>query len=179
MNVSEAVRWPGGAGLPVRLWLRSLVERGACRRTFPERGRAQGLDAGRGSGRRSEGPRLHTPAKDSAERKAVLDALRPSVEKDLEQKVVIVIDHLAVKDGYAFLTGRPVQPDGKPIDYRKTHYREDLEEGVFDGNVSALFREEGAGWTVVTSAFGSTDVPWVSWPEKFHAPKEIFPAGVE
>ena len=61
---------------------------------------------------------LHTPAKDSAERKAVLDALRPSVEKDLEQKVVFMIDHLAVKDGFAFLTGRPVQPDGKAIDYR-------------------------------------------------------------
>ena len=122
---------------------------------------------------------LHTPEKDSAERKAILDALRPAVEKELEQKVVFVIGHLAVKDGFAFLTGRPTQPSGQKIDYRKTRYRQDLEEGVFDDNLSALLRDEGAGWKVVTYAMGSTDVPWVGWAEKYSAPKEIFPHGIE
>lgn len=120
---------------------------------------------------------LHTPKKGSAERKAILDALRPWVEKQLGQEVILLVDHLAVKDGFAFLTGRPLQPNGKRIDYLKTSYKEVVEQGFFDDNLSALFRQEGSGWKLITSSLGSTDVPWVSWPKEHNAPTEIFPGG--
>lgn len=126
-----------------------------------------------------EATALHTPAKGSPERAAILDAIRPWTENELGQPVIFSIDHLAVKDGYAFMSGSPLQPDGKPIDYRKTRFRKDLEEGVFSGNLSALVRRTDTGWTLLASSLGATDVPWVSWPADHGAPKEIFPGPID
>src|SRR5262245_3042613 len=71
-----------------------------------------------------------TPKSGSPERKAIVDALRAPVEKDLRRKVVFKIDHLKLQDGWAFLIGRPQQPDGKRMDYRGTQYEEAIKDGA-------------------------------------------------
>ena len=64
---------------------------------------------------------LHTPERGSEERKAIMDALRPPVEKKLRQQVIFKVDHLKVQNGWAFLIGKPQRLDGTAVDYSE-HY---------------------------------------------------------
>jgi hypothetical protein len=115
-----------------------------------------------------------SPKQGSAERRAIMEALRVPVERQLKQKTVFVINHLKVKQGWAFLTGRPQQPDGKPINYKKTPYASALEAGAFDDGISALLHQKGKKWVVVQYSIGATDVPWEDWDKRFKAPSAIF-----
>ena len=117
----------------------------------------------------------YTPDKGSAERKAIADALRVPVERKLKQGVIFRIDHLMVRNGWAFLLGTPRRPDGGPIDYRNTPYAEAQKAGAFDDGVVALLHKVGGRWRVVQYVIGATDVPYVDWDRKYHAPAEIFP----
>lgn len=57
--------------------------------------------------------RVHTPAAGSAERKAIMDILRPRCEADLGQKVIFRVQMLGVADQRAFARVVPTQPEGK------------------------------------------------------------------
>lgn len=116
----------------------------------------------------------YTPAPQTAERKAIADALRAPVEKKLKKSVVFKIDHLKVQDGWAFLRGVPQRPDGKPMDYGDTSYRQQRDLGMFDDQISALLRKKGGKWVVVTYDIGATDVVYLNWAEQHKAPPAIF-----
>jgi hypothetical protein len=118
-----------------------------------------------------------TPKQGSAERKAIMDSLRPPVEKSLKQKVIFQIDHLKVQGNWAFMTGKPRTPSGKAIDYRKTAYKEAIDAGAFDDWICALWKRNGKKWKLVQYAIGATDVVWDGWYQKYGAPKAIFPYG--
>ena len=120
-------------------------------------------------------PRLHAPKDGSHEYKAILDALRVPVEQKLQQKVLFVVQGIEVQDGYAFMQGRPVQPDGAHIDYSHTVYSEAVQAGAFDDAVSALLRWRAGSWTVLTYNIGATDVTWLPWASDYGAPEAIFP----
>lgn len=121
---------------------------------------------------------LH-PAPGTAERKAILDGLRPAVERDLHQKVVFEVQTLNVQDGFAFLDGIPRTASGGNIDYSRTRYAAELEEGILDGgddaNIFALLKLNGAKWKLLTFVIGPTDVAYADWWRRFRAPKAIFP----
>jgi hypothetical protein len=119
--------------------------------------------------------RPYTPDKGSAERKAITEALRVPVEKKLKQEVIFKIDHLTVQRGWAFLLGTPRRPDGGQIDYRYTAYAEAYKAGAFDDGVMALLHKVGGQWRVVQYVIGATDVAYLGWDRKFHAPAAIFP----
>lgn len=53
------------------------------------------------------------------ERKQILDAARPAIERVLRQPVQFVVDRLNVDSDWALLTGELRQASGKPIDWRK------------------------------------------------------------
>ncbi len=116
----------------------------------------------------------HTPAPGSAERKAIADALRAPVEKELRQKVVFKIDHLKASGDWAFLRGVPQRPGGGQVDYSATPYRQRIEDGVFDDWICALLRKQGGEWRVVTYIIGATDVAFLDWAEKYKAPPALF-----
>ncbi|MCI0490013.1 MAG: hypothetical protein L0229_25760 [Blastocatellia bacterium] len=118
--------------------------------------------------------RAYTPKPGTAERKAIMDALRAPVEKELKKRVVFKANHLKVQDGWAFLGGVPQQPGGKAMDYRGTPYQEAIRSGAFDDNIFALLRIEGGKWKVVTYVIGATDVPYIGWDEQYKAPSAIF-----
>jgi hypothetical protein len=115
-----------------------------------------------------------TPAAGSAERKAIMDALRIPVEKKLKQKVIFKVEHLKALNGWAHLRGRPLQPGGKPINFRGTEWQQAIEDGVFDDGVYALLRKKNGKWKVVTYNIGATDVVWDTWDEDYGAPLAIF-----
>jgi len=86
---------------------------------------------------------LHSPPAGSPERKAIMDALRIPVEKELKQNVVFVTQSLKVESGWAFLSGKPQQKNGKPVDYSITEYSGRVEDGMFDDNIFALLQRRG------------------------------------
>jgi hypothetical protein len=126
-----------------------------------------------GSPSQSQG-QPYTPASQTAERKAIADALRVPVEMKLKKSVVFKIDHLKVQDGWAFLRGVPQRPDGRPVDYSDTSYRRQKELGMFDDQISALLKKEDGKWVVVVYDIGATDVVYLDWAEKHKAPPAIF-----
>src|SRR5215471_16782802 len=109
----------------------------------------------------------YTPKQGSAERNAIMDALRKPVEAKLKQKVVFAVSHLKVQDGWAFLYGTPQQPGGKPIDYSITPFKQEYKEGVFDNNFSALLHKKDDEWLVVALNIGATDVVWEDWSKQY------------
>ena len=118
---------------------------------------------------------VHTPEKSSAERKAILDALRVPVEKELKQKVIFAIDNFNVQGTWAFVSGTPQNEDGDKPDYTGTPYQEAVEAEMFDNNFFALLKNTGGKWRVVTRAIGCTDVCFAPWWKDHKAPKAIFP----
>jgi hypothetical protein len=123
--------------------------------------------------------KLHHPALGSAERKTILDGLRPVIEKDLGQKVIFEVDELSVADGFVFAAVVPRTQSGGKIDYLKTRHADEMREGVLDGGrdavVYALLRYRNAGWHVLDFVIGPTDVAYAGWWKQYAAPKAIFP----
>ena len=116
-----------------------------------------------------------TPKPGSAERRAIMDALRPPVMADLNQRVVFRVAHLKVQGGWAFMTARPIQPDGRKVDYRKSKFAEAWKGGALEDEVAALLRRGPKGWSVTRYSIGATDVVWHGWWQTHKAPRAIFP----
>jgi hypothetical protein len=117
----------------------------------------------------------YTPEKGSPERKAILDALRVPVERELKQKIVFVADHFKVQGTWAFVSGTPQNTEGGEPNYSRTPYADQVESGAFDHNFFALMRKTAGKWKVTNYALGCTDVCYLDWWRKFRAPKAIFP----
>lgn len=117
---------------------------------------------------------VYTPKVDSAERKAILAALRVPVEKDFKQKIVFVVDALNSNGKWAYIGGSPQKLGGGNPDLAGTKFAE--YEDAYDGNFFGLLRKTGGKWRVVTYAIGCTDVCWLDWTTTHKAPKSIFPA---
>lgn len=116
----------------------------------------------------------YTPERGTAERQAITDALRVPVQKQLKTKVTFKIENLRVQREWAFMKGAPQQPNGNAIDYHGTPYQTAIAAGAFDDGIVALLRKRGHKWQVVTYVIGATDVPYVEWAQKYHAPPGIF-----
>ena len=115
----------------------------------------------------------HTPAPGSAERKAIMDALRVPAEKDLGQQVIFNVDKLNVVGDWAYARVSPTRPNGDEIDFARTKYREAVEAGAFDAQGEALLRRTGDKWKVLEWAFGGTDVASAAWADKHRMPKSL------
>lgn len=121
------------------------------------------------------GQTVYTPAKGSAERTAILNALRVPVERDLKQKIVFNTDNFRVMGTWAFVSGDPQRPGGGRPNYRGTRYWDAVRDDMFDNNFFALMRKTKGRWRVVTYAIGCTDVCYADWWRRYKAPKAIFP----
>ena len=108
-------------------------------------------------------------------RKLLLDALRPTIERDLEQKV-IVVRTLRVQGDWAFADVVPQKPGGRLIDFLKTRHAEQVRLGMFDspGNVVALLHRTGVRWKVVAFEVAPTDVAWDGWDQQYGASRSLF-----
>ena len=93
------------------------------------------------------------PAAGSAQRRAILEALRPAIERRLGPNVEFVVTRIRVANGWAFVMANPQRRGGRPIDGRR--YFENFEE--MDGlTVTAILRFQ-RGWILVDQAIGATD----------------------
>ena len=90
-----------------------------------------------------------------ADRKAVLDALRPAIEAKLGGKVEFVVQVIRVEDGWAFVMADPQRRGGMPIDGNR--YFDDFDN--MDGlRVDAVLQRRGGRWRLMDHAIGATDV---------------------
>ena len=97
---------------------------------------------------------LAAPA--SAERKAVLDALRPVVEARLGSDIEFVVQAVRIEGGWAFVMADPQRRGGRPIDGQRI-FGEDFEN--MDGlRVDAVLQRKNGRWKVVDYGIGATDV---------------------
>ena len=115
----------------------------------------------------------YTPKPGSAEREAIMDALRVRAKKDLGHTVIFKVDQLRVVGDWAFARVSPTLPNGEQIDYTKTKYRELVELGAFDPQAETLLRRTVEGWDVVEWRFGATDVESILWVQKYDLPKSL------
>ncbi len=116
-----------------------------------------------------------TPAVNSLDRMAIMNALRTPIEKELKQKIQFTIKHFKATDSWAFINGEPLTLKLVKPDYAGTRYQKAIEDGIFDNNYQALFRKTAGKWRLITYQIGCTDVCWLGWEKKHKAPKVIFP----
>jgi len=91
-----------------------------------------------------------------AQRRAILDAMRPAIEHRLGAPVEFVVRRIGVEDGWALVIADPQRPGGGRIDGRRI-FGADFEN--MDGlTVNAVLRLSGGRWRLVDHAIGPTDV---------------------
>ena len=117
---------------------------------------------------------VYTPEKNSPERKAIADALRIPVSKELKQEVIFTIDKLKVQNDWAFIAGQPKKPDGGDPNWKITKYQEFIDSGDFEEGLFALLRKSEGKWNVVTYMMNCHDVCYLGWDKQYKAPKAIF-----
>ncbi len=123
---------------------------------------------------RAVAQKAHTPAKGSAERAAILDALRGPVSKELKQKVTFLADNLfKVQGDWAFIAGQARNEQGGDVNWKITEYQKRIDVDAFENNLFALLRKRNGKWRVVTYMIGCTDVCYLTWPKEYGAPKAI------
>ena len=101
-------------------------------------------------------PAFAVPPPGSALRRAVLDGLRPAVEKQLGPGVEFKVTVIRVDRDWAFVVADPQRRGGQPIDGTRIfgeHF--DNMDGL---RVDAVLRLHGGRWVVVDHGIGATDV---------------------
>ena len=92
----------------------------------------------------------------SAQRAAIMDAMRPAVERELRGPVEFLVQRVSVRDGWALVMADPQRPGGGRIDPADI-YPDDQAEFMDGLTVSAILRFSGNGWTLVDHRIGATD----------------------
>ena len=117
---------------------------------------------------------LFTPARGTALRKELADTARIPIEEYLQQPVIFVISVLRTDGTWAFLQGRPVRPNGAPINWKTTPYASEIADGVMSDVAMVLMLRTQRGWQVVNEAMGPTDVAWYDWLAPYGLPEVLF-----
>lgn len=117
-----------------------------------------------------------TPPSGSPLRKAILDGLRPAIEKDLKLRVEFVVKTLNVLGDWAFLDASVQKKGGGKIDFTRTRYAEAIRAEAFGGPTTfALMRRRGKSWKPVDWVVGPSDVTYAGWAKQYDAPRRLFP----
>lgn len=109
----------------------------------------------------------YEPERGTAERKALMNALRPLAEADLGAPVQFAVYDLRVSGRRAFASVQPQRLGGTEIKIKETpgYLRGDFSEDMMDGtNISALYVRNGASWVVMEHSVGAMDVWFAGEP---------------
>nr|WP_246476095.1 hypothetical protein [Roseibium litorale] len=116
----------------------------------------------------------HEPARGTAERKLILDAVRPLAEARLGTPVEFVVSWMRSADNWAFVSLAPQRPGGAAIDLRQTVFASEAE--YMDGaQTYALLRYQFDRWNIIDFAVGPTDVFWQGDPLYRQVPAGLTP----
>ena len=107
-------------------------------------------------------------------------AVQEAIAAKLGMPEMLDVEMARPHEDWMFLAGRPLTAEGRPIDYTRTPYAQDLAEGFFDDNFSALVRrrvQAAGGWDVVELSLGATDAPFIDWFERHGLPLDLASRG--
>ena len=117
------------------------------------------------------------PARGTATRRALMDAVRPHAEWQLGAPVEFVVHDLRRAGDLAYASITSQRPGGGVIDqYQTPGYR----RGTIDPEISddttlqALYRKSGDTWVAVHWAIGATDV-WFAYDEMCRSYAPVIP----
>lgn len=117
---------------------------------------------------------VHEPARGSAERSEILNAVRPLVEARVGPPVEFAVNWMRAGDSWAFVQLGPQRPGGGAIDIARTTYAQNAE--YMDGLVTfALLRRQYDRWNLVDFAVGPTDAFWQGDPLYARVPQGLVP----
>lgn len=120
---------------------------------------------------------VQSPPKGSPLRATLLDAARPTFEQEVGAPVEFVVGTLNVMEGWAYGDVKLQRPGGAPIDWSRTKFAEDFQQGMLETEHNLfLLQQSGDGWTLVEYALGPTDVAWDWWRQQRKLPAELFGA---
>lgn len=94
------------------------------------------------------------PARGTAQRTAILNAVRPAVESQLHGRIEFVVNCLQVNNGWALANLDPQRPGGRRIDPSVVSDWQNR-DGL---TVTAVLRFRNGRWNLIDSAIGATDV---------------------
>lgn len=106
-----------------------------------------------------------TPANET-ERKQILDAVRADIHQKGYPEFQFVVNHLMLKDGFAFFKGDAKNADGST--YSTSGEAEDC------CHVEALLKKENNTWKILAASAFSTDAWYVCLWQEFNVTKDIF-----
>ena len=107
------------------------------------------------------------PARGTADRSELMDAIRPHIEWSLGAPIEFVIDQLRVSENVAYASLAPQRPGGGVIDLYSTpgYLRGEFYPDQMDGtSVAVLYRKLRNTWVAVHFSVGATDV-WFATPD--------------
>lgn len=117
---------------------------------------------------------VYEPARGTAERKQILNAIRPMMEARLGPPVEFVVDWMRSGNGWAFVQVSPQRPGGGRIDLSRTTYA--MQAEYMDGvSTFALLRYQYDRWNLIDYAVGPTDVFWQGDPLYAQLPPGLVP----
>ncbi len=105
---------------------------------------------------------IHQPARGTADRKAILNAIRPMMEARLGAPVEFVVNRMKVYQDWAWVVVEPQRPGGAPIDTKAPGVSIWDDDGGLTTYV--LLRYAYGQWNLIDHALGPTDVFWVGDP---------------
>jgi len=112
---------------------------------------------------------IRTPPAGSAERKAILDLVRPHVERDFGAPVEFVVRGLNISGGYALVLLEAQRPGGGTIDVMRTpaaaaQRRAGMTDPLIDCcHAEAILQRVKGRWKVLEAVSGATDVWYEPW----------------
>lgn len=117
---------------------------------------------------------VHEPARGTAERSEILNAVRPMLEARVGPPVEFVVDWMRSGSGWAFVQLSPQRPGGGAINLYQTTYANQAEymDGVF---TVALLKFQYNRWNLIDFAVGPTDVFWQGDPLYAQLPPGLVP----
>ncbi len=157
------------------IWITTLIPMRTSRAIVIAVGMLASLQFAMFAGSASAAGCPHTPAASSAERKAILNALRKPIARELGQAVRFRIETVSVCRGWAFVEATPQRPNGKPIDWSVSSYADAVANDACGLLVHGLLAKNKGQWKVRQTVVCATDVPYVTWAKEFGAPVQIFP----
>lgn len=110
--------------------------------------------------------RVHDVTRTDPQRRLLLDALRPRIERDLGSPVVFVVRQMRIGGNYAFLSAEAQRPNGIRINARNTPFGRKNPEGLEFWDccqLQAVFQKINGRWQVLDSAIGATDVWYIEY----------------
>ncbi|MEE2865696.1 MAG: hypothetical protein VYE69_10740 [Pseudomonadota bacterium] len=117
---------------------------------------------------------VHEPSRGTAERKDILDAMRPMMEARVGPPVEFVVNWMRSGHGWAFVQVSPQRPGGGAIDLSRTTFASQAD--YMDGLVTfALLRYQFNRWNLVDFVVGPTDVFWQGDPLYAQVPLGLTP----